>query len=50
MWQKVTDGTTIGHKRLLKFPNETASEVRLTISEMRAVPAISEIGLYQLKE
>ena len=50
MWQKVTEGTTIGHKRLLKFPNETASEVRLTISEMRAVPAISEIGLYQLKE
>ena len=49
-WQKVTEGTTIGHKRLLKFPNETASEVRLTISEMRAVPAISEIGLYQLKE
>ena len=49
-WQKVTEGTTIGHKRLLKFPLQTAKEVRLTIQQVRAVPAISEIGLYHLKE
>ena len=49
-WKKVTEGTTIGHKRLLKFPVETAKEVRLIISEVRAVPAISEIGLYRLRD
>ncbi|WP_455540825.1 alpha-L-fucosidase [Prevotella fusca] len=49
-WKKVTEGTTVGHKRLLKFPVETAKEVRLIISEVRAVPAISEIGLYRLRD
>ena len=49
-WQKATEGTTVGHKRLLKFPLQTAKEVRLTIQQVRAVPAIAEIGLYHLKE
>lgn len=49
-WQKATEGTTAGHKRLLKFPLQTAKEVRLTIQQVRAVPAIAEIGLYHLKE
>ena len=49
-WQKASEGTTVGHKRLLKFPVRTAKEVRLTIQQARDVPAISEVGLYHLKE
>ena len=49
-WQKTAEGTTVGHKRLLKFPVRTAKEVRLTIQQARDVPAISEVGLYHLKE
>ena len=49
-WKEVAAGTTVGHKRLLKFPIQTAGEVRLTIRQARAVPAISEIGLYRLVE
>lgn len=49
-WKKAAEGTTVGHKRLLKFPVTTAKEVRLVISEVRAVPAVSEIGLYRLAE
>ena len=49
-WKEVAAGTTVGHKRLLKFPIQTAGEVRLTIRQARAVPAISEIGLYRLME
>lgn len=49
-WKEVAVGTTVGHKRLLKFPTQTAREVRLTIGQARAVPTLSEIGLYRLVE
>ena len=49
-WQKVTQGTTIGHKRLLRFPMCKAKEIRLVIDQVREIPAISEIGLYRLAE
>lgn len=45
-WKKITEGTTIGYKRLLRFPAVTANEVRLRILSSRMTPAIAEIGLY----
>lgn len=45
-WKKITEGSTIGYKRLLRFPAVTAKEVRLTILSSRLQPAIAEIGLY----
>ena len=45
-WKKATEGTTIGYKRLLKFPTITASKVRLRIESARLQPALAEIGLY----
>ena len=45
-WKKVTEGTTIGYKRLLRFPSVTARELRLRILSSRLQPAIAEIGLY----
>lgn len=46
-WKKITDGTTIGYKRLIKFAPVTVSVVRLRIESSRLNPTISEIGLYK---
>jgi len=45
-WQKITEGTTVGHKRLVRFNNTTTSSVRLKILSSRLNPFLSEIGLY----
>jgi alpha-L-fucosidase len=49
-WDTVTRGTTIGYKRLLRFPPVTADEIRLTVTSSRARPNISTFGLYQAPE
>ncbi len=45
-WKRVTAGTTIGYKRILRFNAVTAQKVRLTITSAKACPLISNIGLY----
>lgn len=45
-WDTITRGTTIGYKRLLRFPRVTADEIRLTITSSRARPYISTFGLF----
>jgi alpha-L-fucosidase len=45
-WVKATEGTTIGYKRLLRFPAVTTNKVRLSLSA-RLKPAISALGLYK---
>jgi alpha-L-fucosidase len=44
--QLIAEGTTIGYKRLLRCPRTETTRLRLTIRDARAVPAISEFGLY----
>jgi alpha-L-fucosidase len=46
-WQPVAKGTTIGYKRLLRFPAVTAARVRLAIRDARGAPALSEFGLFK---
>jgi len=46
-WKQVTEGTTVGYKRLLRFPSVKTSKVRLTIDQSRLTPALSEFGLYR---
>jgi len=46
-WQDVANATTIGYKRLLRFPQVTADRVRVTILDSRDCPMIREIGLYR---
>lgn len=46
-WEKVTEGTTIGYKRLLRFPAVTSDRVRLVITGSRESPTISTFGLYK---
>ena len=45
-WTALAAGTTIGYKRLLRFPAMTARRLRLIISGSRAEPALSGFGLY----
>ncbi len=45
-WDTVATGTTIGYKRLIRFPEVKADEIRLTIVSSRATPYISTFALY----
>lgn len=45
-WDTIARGTTIGYKRMIRFPEVTADEVRLTILRSRSTPYISTFALY----
>lgn len=45
-WKEMARGTTIGYKRILRFPAVTATKVRFSITDARAAPVISAVGLY----
>jgi len=47
VWDTVATGTTIGYKRMIKFPEVKADEIRLTIVSARATPYISTFALYK---
>ncbi|MFZ4549810.1 MAG: alpha-L-fucosidase, partial [Bacteroidales bacterium] len=47
-WQTITKGTTIGYKRLLRFPTVKTDKIRFTIEQSRMLPALAEFGLYKL--
>jgi alpha-L-fucosidase len=49
-WKEIASGTTIGYKRLIRFPTVTAHAVRLRILSSRMNPTISEFGLYKLAQ
>ncbi|WP_432709568.1 alpha-L-fucosidase [Pedobacter sp.] len=49
-WKRITEGTTVGFKRLLRFPTVTADTLRLRITSSRLNPTIAEIGIYKLIE
>lgn len=49
-WVMASEGTTIGYKRILRFPLVQAKEVRLFVQESRDVPQIAEVGLYLASE
>lgn len=42
-WQKIAAATNIGYKRILRFPEVTASRFRLKVLSSRAAPAIATI-------
>lgn len=43
----VAKGTTIGYKRILQFPEQQASKIRLRITASKAAPVLGEIQLYE---
>ena len=46
-WKPVAQATTVGYKRLLRFPAVTAQKVRLTIVDSRDSPTLCGFGLYK---
>ncbi|SHG03342.1 alpha-L-fucosidase [Mariniphaga anaerophila] len=46
-WQTIARETTIGRKRILRFPNISASKLRLSIEDAKASPVISTIEVYK---
>jgi alpha-L-fucosidase len=49
-WTEFAAGTTIGHKRILRFPSVKSTRFRLTIAAAKASPIITNIELYQAPE
>lgn len=47
-WKTIAEGTTIGYKRLLRFPAVTTNKVRLRILSSRLNPTLAEFGLYKM--
>jgi alpha-L-fucosidase len=47
-WRPFAAGTTIGYKRLLRFPEVATERVRLTIQRSRTSPTLSSFGLFKL--
>lgn len=46
-WKHILDGTTIGHKIIRKFPVVKASKVKISITDSKACPVISNIELFR---
>jgi alpha-L-fucosidase len=49
-WKAIASGTTIGHKRILRFPSIEAQRVRLSIDEALAPPVVSNVEVYDAPE
>ena len=45
-WRSIARGTTVGYKRIIRFPAVTARDFRLVITASRTDPVLSEVGLY----
>lgn len=48
-WKKATSGTTVGYKRILRFPVVRADRLRLKIEASRAKAVIAEAGIFKFK-
>jgi alpha-L-fucosidase len=46
-WEEVAGGTTIGYKRLLRFPAVAAARLRLVIEDSRGSPTLSTFRLFK---
>ncbi|HKL33914.1 MAG TPA: discoidin domain-containing protein, partial [Tangfeifania sp.] len=46
-WKEVAHETTIGRKRILRFPNITAHKLRFNVIDSKACPVITNIEVYK---
>jgi alpha-L-fucosidase len=46
-WQKINQFTTIGYKRLLRFPPVQTDKIRLTIIKAKGPVQLAEVGLFK---
>ena len=45
-WRTVAEATTVGHRRLLRFPTVTAQRVRVEILASRVAPTLATVALH----
>jgi alpha-L-fucosidase len=45
-WKELSKATTIGYKRILRFPSVIATQLRFNITDSKSCPLISNIGIY----
>ncbi|MBN2008004.1 alpha-L-fucosidase [candidate division KSB1 bacterium] len=45
-WLELARATTIGYKRILRFPTVTATQLRFSITDSKSCPVIANIGIY----
>jgi hypothetical protein len=48
-WKLLSQGATVGERRIDRFHGETVWKVRLTIEKLRSYPAIRKFGVYMRK-
>jgi alpha-L-fucosidase len=46
-WVSLSEGTTIGYKRLLRIPPVTTDRVQIVLKESKGPPALSNFGLFK---
>ena len=49
-WKKIAYGTTVGYKRLLRFPTVKTSCIRLIIDKSRLNPTLTNVGFFKQPE
>ncbi|MCC8197026.1 MAG: alpha-L-fucosidase [Tannerellaceae bacterium] len=49
-WVLLTEATTIGYKRILRFPMVTTQKIRVRIEESLACPLLNTLEIYQAPE
>ena len=47
-FNKIAEGTTIGHKRILTFPKQKLKYIRIHVTESKAIPIISSVAGYNV--
>ena len=45
-WKLLASQTTIGYRRILRFPTVTATQIRFTVTDAKASPLILKTGVY----
>ena len=45
-WNELAKATTIGYKRILRFPSVEATQLRFSINDSKSCPLISNIGVF----
>ncbi len=45
-WQKLSSGTTVGYKRILRLPDTETTAVRLVITDAKASPTLQHLGFF----
>lgn len=48
-WEQLGEGTTVGYKRLLRFPEHKAEKIRLRVNSARGVANVMNVGLFYAK-